>query len=194
MAAAALPTRAPRPQLSKALPPTPGQFRLGHGDMPWSPSPFPMDPSEESENGSAASPGARPPHAHTRKRTQPHGADDRERIRTTEIQSLATAMMTVDNGFEDQWWYQGPRLVNIAGDLVTPATLAERYAPEGSGSWPATNIDTPSRSPWERHSLGSPGHSAVDIVSPISDLSSQDPTYHQPLKRSLTTRSDGLFM
>lgn len=89
-------------------------------------------------------------------------------------------MMTVDNGFEDQWWYQGSRLVNVAGDLVTSASLAERYAPEGSGSWPATNINTPGRSPWECHSMGSPGHSAVDVVSPISDLSNPDPTYIIP--------------
>ena len=51
-------------------------------------------------------------------------------------------MMAVDNGFEDQWRDRDPRLVNTAGDLVTPLALGERYASEGSGSWPATSIDT----------------------------------------------------
>jgi hypothetical protein len=40
-----------------------------------------------------------------------------------DIQSLASALMTVDNGFEDQWWYQGPRLVNIHGNVMVPTAV-----------------------------------------------------------------------
>lgn len=120
--------------------------------------------------------------------------DDRDKARTKEMQSLATAMMTVDNGFEDQWWYQGPRLVNIAGDLVTPTTMAERYAPDGRVSWPVANVDATGTGVRDRHSLESPGHSMVDIVSPVSDFSTSASAYRHPLTRSLTTRSDELFI
>lgn len=49
--------------------------------------------------------------------------DDRARGKAKDIQSLASALMTVDNGFEDQWWYQGPRLVNIYGNVMVPTAV-----------------------------------------------------------------------
>lgn len=50
--------------------------------------------------------------------------DDRQQGRAREMETLATAMMTVDNGFEDQWWYQGHRLSNVAGDLISSGSLS----------------------------------------------------------------------
>lgn len=193
LTATALPRRAPHLQLGKALPPTPGQFRLGHDDLPWSSPPFPTGKAEEGENDAPIASAARSPAPPTQ-HGQQHFVDDRDRARTKEMQSLATAMMTVDNGFEDQWWYQGPRLVNVAGDLVTPTAIAESYAPDGRISWPVANIDTTSISPRDCYSLGSPRHSVVDIVSPLSDFSGSASTYRHPLRRSLTTRSDELFI
>ncbi|KAI0475033.1 hypothetical protein GGR56DRAFT_492512 [Xylariaceae sp. FL0804] len=35
------------------------------------------------------------------------GGEDPDRV--AQLESLSMAMMTVDNGFENQWWYQGPR-------------------------------------------------------------------------------------
>ncbi|KND90798.1 hypothetical protein TOPH_04443 [Tolypocladium ophioglossoides CBS 100239] len=94
MTATALPRRKPLPQLFKALPATPAQFRLGEEGMPWSSLAFPMGYGD-GDDASAT-------------RDSPHefalGLDDRERGRAREMESLAAAMMTVDNGFEDQWW------------------------------------------------------------------------------------------
>src|SRR5688572_24646593 len=120
MGSTALPARntssGPRSQAWKPLPATPNQFRLGEDSMPWSGSPDPADYSAvetsrrgraEVSNGSVGS---------TSKYSPQRSLDDRDRGRTVEMQSLATALMTVDNGFEDQWWFQGPRMVTMAGD------------------------------------------------------------------------------
>lgn len=94
MTATALPRRRSPPRLYKALPAIPSQRRLGEDEMPWTvaSSPFPVSPDCTINEGQ-------------------HGAyfDDRARGRALEMQSLAAALITVDNGFEDQWWYQGQR-------------------------------------------------------------------------------------
>jgi hypothetical protein len=120
--------------------------------------------------------------------------------------------MTVDNGFEDQWWNQGPRLVNIGGELKSAAALESMIAArERAGS-----VDTAEELRAARARFGSivspmddaepsmisrraslpsdsPVPSIVDIVSPVSDISSPGPNFRM-LRRSLTTRSDELHM
>lgn len=125
----------------------------------------------------AAGQGSQPAH---------RGVDDRDKVRTKEMQSLATAMMTVDNGFEDQWWYQGPRLVNIAGDLIPPAVLAENYHRSSDGAYPGA------RDVISSQAAGSPAGTMADVVSPVSDVSNSGSSFI--LRRSLTTRSEELHM
>lgn len=129
------------PHVWKALPATPNQFRLGEGDMPWDGWNFPMgfndnngddDSNEEGENRTRsreaslqATWGPEFPGEPSRY-VQPVQVDDRARGKAKDIQSLASALMTVDNGFEDQWWYQGPRLVHLDGTTVMVPTAVPR--------------------------------------------------------------------
>lgn len=106
------------------------------------------------------------------------------------------AMMTVDNGFENQWWYQGQResveswwpqeVENEAGDARTEATAEAMLLPDlGSPSTIDYNEDYN-----EEEQLPNLG----DIVSPISDTSSPAQSFSRPLFRSLTTRSEELWL
>ncbi|KAF5579012.1 hypothetical protein FPANT_9771 [Fusarium pseudoanthophilum] len=129
------------PYVWKALPATPNQFRLGEGDMPWDGWNYPMgfndnngddDSNEGGENRTRsreaslrATWGPEFPGEPSRY-VQPVQVDDRARGKAKDIQSLASALMTVDNGFEDQWWYQGPRLVHLDGTTVMVPTAVPR--------------------------------------------------------------------
>lgn len=169
MTSTALPPRKttsrPRPQTWKPLPATPSHFRLGEEEMPWSGSPDPAAYSavEVSRRGQAeASPNL------SSRTSPPRSVDDRERGRTVEMQSLATALMTVDNGFEDQWWYQGPRILTMAGDLIPPAPLRDMYSYDH-----ALEPREYATSPSGRHFQPStPTSTIVDLVSPLSGFSS----------------------
>lgn len=190
MMATALPRRKPGPQVWKALPATPAQYRLGEDNMPWSPSLYPVGYVEDDEVESIAGP------SNSRAvGISPHQFDDRERGRATEIESLGAALMTVDNGFEDQWWYQGPRLVNLAGDLISTAAMRDLIANGGTVGW-AVADGNPSVAATSRDSfpaVRSPHSSRIDIVSPVSDFPSPVSSFHG-LRRSMTTRSDELHM
>lgn len=163
----AKPAPTQRSQSWKPLPATPDHFRLGEDAMPWSGSPDPADYSavESSRRGQFEDLDAL--------RTGPvdstlqRSADDRDRGRTVEMQSLATALMTVDNGFEDQWWFQGPRMVTMAGDLIAPASLREVY--EQGTSEPREYANSPSA---YRFQASTPTSTIVDLVSPLSGFSS----------------------
>ena len=202
MMATALPRSSrtkPRPQVWKALPATPDQFRLGEDNLPWDSYNFPAGYVEDgevtaSDSGTTSRRQIEYPPESSRRRD----VDDRDRGRTREMQSLATALLTVDNGFEDQWWYQGPRLVTIAGDLFAQAPIVQPSGRDGTIGWAVSQEDRQLFPP-RRESLpkSSPRTSAVasavDIVSPVSDFSSPVSSY-QGLRRSLTTRSDELHM
>lgn len=187
-------TRA-RPHVWKALPATPDQFRLGENEMPWVSYNFPqgyIEDGEETGSGTGRSTSTRRteyPAESSRRRD----VEDRDRGQTKEMQSLAMAMLTVDNGFEDQWWYQGPRLITIAGDLFAQTPVAQSR--DGTVGWAVAREDRQVHQPRRESitSAGTPGFSAVDIVSPVSDFSSPISSY-QGLRRSLTTRSDELHM
>ncbi|KAG9251702.1 uncharacterized protein F5Z01DRAFT_262075 [Emericellopsis atlantica] len=197
MMATALPQGTAIASTSKPLPSTPAQYRLGHDDMPWSPSPFPMGRSDDgsSEQSPDLNDTQNPATAVPSSSPAKH-VDDRVRGRTKEMQSLATAMMTVDNGFEDQWWYQGERLVNIAGDLISPAEVAQRYAPGTSRVWQPTTPGMAGLGDGSVDGQISASPSLADVVSPVSDYSSPRSGHGSPgpIKRSMTTRSDEMFM
>ncbi|KAI5460242.1 hypothetical protein BGZ63DRAFT_386803 [Mariannaea sp. PMI_226] len=208
------------PETEKALPATPNQFRLGEDDLPWSAWTFPMGYSEDENDevaeyrGQSSSRSIEPSHESSHYRD----ATDRDQGRAIEMQSLAAALVTVDNGFEDQWWYQGPRLVHLNGNVISQASVDQYQrnnqtatAPElpmGSAvaAWAVSPMqpyshpfecnqgpldnETPH---WESLAVLPRRSSIADVVSPISDLSSPVPSF-RGLRRSLTTRSDELHM
>lgn len=121
--------------------------------------------------------------------------EDPERVR--ELEALGQAMMTIDNGFEDQWWNQGERhavpVTSNAGDLITsnpnqtpPQQHAgHEWSPAAALGW--TPIP-PSGAADERLAFST----ANNLVSPITDYDSPPPVYNR-LNRTLSTRSDELW-
>ncbi|KAH7122843.1 hypothetical protein EDB81DRAFT_847189 [Dactylonectria macrodidyma] len=201
-------------EIWKALPATPNQFRLGEDGMPWSSWTFPMGYADD-DNEDSDDQGCRRRSTPQFSETLPESSrrsdpSDRDKGKVREMQSLAAALVTVDNGFEDQWWYQGPRLVNIGGSMLPTTTSTMTAADEhdiadGTVAWVASNQDQLNQQnrahqeedvvhpSWASFQLNSPRSSLADIVSPVSDFSSPVSGY-QGLHRSLTTRSDELHM
>ncbi len=85
---------------------------------------------------------------------------DLETGRARELGALSAAMMTVDNGFETQWWYQGPR-ASVA--LDNPTSNAQ---PDHDPRTPE-----PVESPVHRWSAGPTVYSAMDeeVESPVGE-------------------------
>lgn len=192
MMASALPRSKPRPQIWKALPATPNRYRLGEDDMPWSSGTYPLDYVEDDRSDGIGE-GSMQLDPHQVAESPHQRTDEPDRGRTREMQSLATAMMTVDNGFEDQWWYQGSRLVNVAGQLMSPHDVTETYASDGTVGWAVAEDEQAARYRRRPTQVSTPRSSIVDIVSPLSDFPS--PVLSYPgLRRSLTTRSDELHI
>ncbi|KAK1753521.1 hypothetical protein QBC47DRAFT_45488 [Echria macrotheca] len=209
-----------QPDQWKALPANPSQFRLGEGGMPWSAWSWPFeyqpdtptnqddDDDEESlmtrsvpgRSRDGMSPFATSPTMVStfspEPSTTPLRVRDHETGRTRELGALSAAMMTVDNGFENQWWNQGQRETVTGNETETIAPEPPRRAFSspvqhggGPGPWSASALlDTPASSR-DRES------SAMDsIVSPITaaDGGSPMPAF-QSLHRTLSTRSEELF-
>ena len=186
------PGRRPRsenPQvMAKPLPPAPDQFRLGSDGLPWDAHAWLPGTSIQDEED--------PGYESTfdNKPTVVPLSAPRNRAENTqqaqELESLSTAMMTIDNGFENQWWYQGPRESTQCWERSGPATM------------------------WNLHeamlaSAAEPTYSAVDgvpgtlsedrsglnyLVSPLSATSGSPAQSFMPLRRTLTTKSEELFM
>lgn len=174
-------------QALKALPAPPSQYRLGEDGLPWSAWAWPADAPEGSDNDDM-------PYANNPTTvplsTERFRSEDPERVR--ELESLSTAMMTVDNGFESQWWYQGPR------ESVEPWWPQEAEDEETDEARTLTtaealllsNSEPPSAIEYSNEPLAS----FQDMVSPISDTSSPTQSFRGPLYRSLTTRSEELWI
>ncbi|KAI1454649.1 hypothetical protein F4805DRAFT_469274 [Annulohypoxylon moriforme] len=168
----------------KALPAPPSQYRLGEDGLPWSAWAWPAD-----ENGDGSgSPYANNPTTVPLSTERPR-SEDLERAR--ELESLSAAMVTVDNGFENQWWYQGsrepvepwwPREAEDETDETGTLTTAEALLL--SDSEPPLALSS--------HEEHLP--SLHDLVSPMSDSSSPAQSFTRPLYRSLTTRSEELWL
>ncbi|KAH8887049.1 hypothetical protein GQ53DRAFT_596724, partial [Thozetella sp. PMI_491] len=195
------------PQVWKALPAAPSQFRLGEDGMPWSasswpggePSAYPQDDEPVSSVESRRREARQPPmdispsmgsvYSPVQSLSPWTQARDQDPARVSDLEALSAAMMTVDNGFENQWWNQGPRESTSAPDF-TPAAPALRSS-IGSLGWAVANATwtTPTREPREqRGSL-----SSANLVSPVTDYLGSPPPIYSNLQRSMTTRSEELF-
>ncbi|KAK1995519.1 hypothetical protein LX36DRAFT_582220 [Colletotrichum falcatum] len=120
--------------------------------------------------------------------------------RRRELEALSAAMMTVDNGFENQWWYQGERQQTSPLAETLPASMpcaataatveAVPQSPEHQPSYDsresmgwATFQDDPHVS-----MVSAMGCDASGLVSPLTEFAS--PRIH----RSMTTRSEELCL
>ncbi|CCF41268.1 hypothetical protein CH063_11598 [Colletotrichum higginsianum] len=129
------------------------------------------------------------------------GSKDRDDPgRRQELEALSAAMMTVDNGFENQWWYQGERqqTIPLAGDLLT--STAHGTTTATAQAIPQTPMPPPSHDSRESMGWATDQGGSRDammsgtlynpsvLVSPMSEYAS--PRIH----RSMTTRSEELFL
>lgn len=195
--------RRPVSDMGKDLPQLPTRFRLGEEGMPWEGTwTFPMgfEPFLEPD------PYLQPSSSHIATGHQPFQTEnpprlseqptscvindrqspiERRNVRSEdaaprhELEALGSAMMTVDNGFENQWWNQGSRkhLMAIQPSPATHQQVEEQMALGWVGA------------------LLSPEETVQDssisnmVVSPVS-------SYSGPvtgLSRSLSTRSEELW-
>ena len=195
------------PRIWKPLPEAPGRFRLGEDGLPWSAFAWPIDPhGPEEDPGESTYANQLSPVERSSRRSR---AEDP--AKAMELESLSAAMMTVDNGFESQWWYQGPRepVPRLSRDQEEPHRLSMADAQLLSAAEPMSGIMpppegwyapvSPAAGNYERPfayngngTIGTSAESMNDIVSPISTLSAS-PQQYRPLHRTLTTRSEELF-
>ncbi|KAL2126253.1 hypothetical protein VTI74DRAFT_1332 [Chaetomium olivicolor] len=177
----------------KPLPAPPSQFRLGEGGEPWSTWSMPdgYDPENDDQEDHGTTQGQTADRNSTTyatnptmvstfspEPTSPARARDAETGRDRELGALSAALMTVDNGFENQWWYQGQR-ENVAAD---------------------DEPTTPTRSPIHRRSTepmsavtASPEHVAAGVVSPMTEATFSPASVPGFLHRSMSTRSEELW-
>ncbi|KAI0189606.1 hypothetical protein EV127DRAFT_105991 [Xylaria flabelliformis] len=172
------------PHLWKDLPTNPATFRLGEDGLPWSASAWPFDPDDDEDE---------PPFAN-RPTTLPlsppnrRHSDDPQRVK--ELESLSSAMVTVDNGFENQWWYQGTREPTA---YFPPVSTEEDMRPLSTADAVLLSAAEP---PSGVETYSPVSGSFRDLVSPISDSS---PVFNMssPLQESSSIhsiRSDELWM
>ncbi|KAI1332232.1 hypothetical protein F5Y16DRAFT_170898 [Xylariaceae sp. FL0255] len=170
----------------------PRHFRLGMDGMPWSDDPAshnhddPDEPLSSTAHPVAIIPVPLSPPAHRRR----GGVDDPQRTR--DLEALSLAMMTVDNGFENQWWNQGGRQTlnwippqSDTGD-DNHRHLSTADAVLLSAAEPPSGMD-----------LLDPHYSETSLrglVSPLSEFSSPSLPFSNTLQRSLSTRSDELWI
>ncbi|RKU39875.1 hypothetical protein DL546_001160 [Coniochaeta pulveracea] len=193
----------------KSLPDIPSQSRSDEEDMSWDvwsgqhgydPDGHPEDEEDEvsdtpdntSERPRSTEIGATSPTDVSTFSIGPTGPPYRpgDPGRIKELAGLSSAMVTVDNGFENQWWYQGGRESVVTGEALgfpPPPRLSRNslgWAVAATSDFGGgENIQ----------------FQAVDVASPSTAQSggigsSDTPvSSYQSLTRSLTTRSDELF-
>ncbi|KAK1830526.1 hypothetical protein QBC39DRAFT_260698 [Podospora conica] len=187
----------------KALPAEPSQFRLGEGGLPWSAWSWPLEyhhadtPSHSDEVASARTMstreelrGAEFAHGATMVSVfSPESTSTRappppdETGGARELAALSMAMVTVDNGFENQWWNQGQREVVRAEESAAAARANLGFADRPHATWSPGDASLDERTA----SIG------ASIVSPISVSDRSSIPAFPPLQRSLSTRSEELF-
>ncbi|KAM7196312.1 hypothetical protein V8F33_006221 [Rhypophila sp. PSN 637] len=206
------------PDQWKALPHPPSQYRLGEDGMPWSswswplgydPAATPKDddvsntlPSAQSGSADHVSPYEASPLSVSVYSPSPTGRDGVETGRARELGALSAAMMTVDNGFENQWWNQGNReSVHLAATTDDLGGFTHSHS--------GTML---SRNRWSARSLGwavaetTPAMTSAtirsvnpsDMISPMTSAAdfSPPPTYqsrYPQMQRSMSTRSEELW-
>lgn len=185
----------------KPLPAPPSEFRLGDGGQPWSnwslpvgydPDMHPQDDDDEKHLPVRSdTAGGRNSTTYATNPTivsvfspepapQPR-ARDLETGRARDLGALSAAMMTIDNGFENQWWNQGNR-----------ETVYTDEQPR-----------TPDDSPIQRWSTGpmnetpilpaSPPRLPTGIVSPMTEAALSPAVQPSILQRTMSTRSEELW-
>lgn len=197
----------------KDLPEVPSRFRLGEEGMPWESTTFPMgwEPFLEPDPllqppSSHASPDPQysqvVPHSPEEEPASPtlvkiespvesprHRREDPERVR--ELEALGSAMMTVDNGFENQWWNSGERQP-MPTAMYPPPTTRDHVREQLALGWAVAH---PPETTGGSVSFVSaePGTATLNnmVVSPVSSYSG--PEVQPGLSRSLSTRSDELW-
>ncbi|KAK4156828.1 hypothetical protein C8A00DRAFT_30265 [Chaetomidium leptoderma] len=199
----------------KPLPAPPSQFRLGDGGQPWStwslpdgydPDTHPKDDDYYEDYPVSSAAGDRNSTTYATNPTMvstfspdasspsPVRTRDMETGRARELGALSAAMMTVDNGFESQWWYQGPR-DNSGGKTDEPRTPDENPIHRWSSTGPpmaaaATDHDTMAST-----TIGDmPMPLPTGIVSPMTEAAfspAQAPA--SLLQRTMSTRSEELW-
>ncbi|KAI2471175.1 hypothetical protein F4781DRAFT_429751 [Annulohypoxylon bovei var. microspora] len=171
-----------QPEGWEALPAPSSQYRLGEDGLPWSAWAWPVD-DDGDESPYANNPTTVP------LSTERPRSDDLERAR--ELESLSTAMVTVDNGFENQWWYQGPR---ESAEPWWPREAGDEADESGNLTTAEALLLSDSEPPLALRSNEDHLASLHDLVSPMSDTSSPAQSFARPLYRSLTTRSEELWL
>ena len=204
---AVAPAPMPDDVLWKELPEVPTRFRLGEDGMPWSAWSWPMDYDPDSTSR-GPSPGQGSGQHHQRfgaaadrgvtaARSPQEAARDAARNR--ELEALSAAMVTVDNGFENQWWNQGSReTVTMSANMAaSPPPPAYEPGHVQSTSVPSLGWAIASERPSDRTSYAAAVGAASYMVSPMTaaaDFRSPPPLYQSALTRSLSTRSDEMFL
>lgn len=121
--------------------------------------------------------------------------EDSEPGSVRDLEELSAAMVTVDNGFENQWWNQGQRRSMILpAPTEEPPSFDKRISARSLGWAVANSNNTPPR---EEIPSTMPSIAACDIVSPLSEYSTlafNSPQSHHSLHRSMSTRSEELWL
>ncbi|ROW07197.1 hypothetical protein VMCG_03719 [Cytospora schulzeri] len=201
----------------KDLPEVPTRFRLGEEGMPWEswsipvgwepyfePDPLLQPPSSQASPHSHHSQLYQEPSAvPERNPTSPmaindgspnessrYRGEDPERVR--ELEALGSAMMTVDNGFENQWWNQGERQP-MPTAMHPPATTHDQVREQLALGWAMAHL--PPGAAGDSVSFVSPEQGTATlsnmVVSPVSSYSG--PALQPGLSRTMSTRSDELW-
>lgn len=216
-----IPELSPRPpsDVWKALPAAPNRFRLGEAGMPWSsPTVFETGAGSQNDDVSGHPLGHHRQHSipsfHSDNETSIYEAspvtgisvfspgpsklqdcEDSEPGSVRDLEELSAAMVTVDNGFENQWWNQGQRRSMILqAPTEEPPSLDKRISVRSLGWAVANSNNAPPR---EEIPGTMPSIAACDIVSPLSEYSTLAfnlPQSHHSLHRSMSTRSEELWL
>ena len=178
------------PQIQKDIPTTPNSFLFGADGMPLSPELFFNTASNQDTQTEYP-------------RRQRKHESDLDRGKAKEMASLASALMTVDNGFEDQWWYQGDRMKNLGGEFATQTNI-QSTDPNGLGWAVASNegaeeshyaaLRRPTVTQDDIYLPRSADSSLIDIVSPLSGSESPASGRRTGLRRSATVASEERYI
>ncbi|KUI71869.1 hypothetical protein VM1G_07857 [Cytospora mali] len=201
----------------KDLPEIPTRFRLGEEGMPWDawsiptgwepyfePDPLLQPPSSHAspnpqlsqdfqERPRTPQPNFNSPMVAKNEspiESPPDRSEDPERVR--ELEALGSAMMTVDNGFENQWWNQGGRQP-MPTALHPPPTTQDQVHEQLALGWAMAHLPPGAAGDNLSFVIPEQGHGTLNniVVSPVSSYS--EPSIQPGLSRTLSTRSDELW-
>ncbi|KAI2634549.1 hypothetical protein GGS21DRAFT_518323 [Xylaria nigripes] len=190
------------PSIWKDLPATPSKFRLGEDGLPWSTStpPYYAVDNDTKENKSRFAniptvlPIVPPSPANRSHREDP--------LRVKELESLSMAMVTVDNGFENQWWNQGQRQSFVWTPSKSDEDDVHDFPPDDAppnDTRPMNMDDAALLSAIDSYNPTSSDDYISDLISPLSDAGPDlrlSPDFISPisLQRSGSILSDELWM